>query len=153
MNEEQHSKAKPYVASPLVPLQYYSGFGRRLSALLIDVVIVLPILRYFGLFGAPEGYELGFQLQPLGMMYILLYYIVLEGSPLRASLGKLATSQVVTDEFGEKISIIHTVGRNLAKLLTLMSIMLGFFTILFTKRNQALHDLSSRTCVMTRRET
>ena len=86
-------------------------------------------------------------------MYILLYYIVLEGSPLRASLGKLATSQVVTDEFGEKIGIMHTVGRNLAKLLTLMSIMLGFFTILFTKRNQALHDLSSRTCVMTRRET
>lgn len=130
----------------------FSSFGRRLAALLIDMALILPLLFYFGYAQVPLGYEMGVTFDNFGMILVVLYYAVLEGSPLRASLGKLATSQYVANEYGEKIGFLHAIGRSLAKVLTLVTAMLGFLSILFTRRNQALHDLISRTSVMTKYE-
>jgi uncharacterized RDD family membrane protein YckC len=133
-------------------IPFFSGFARRLLALLVDMTLLLPPLFYLGLANTRSETDTTFQIRPLGLLVILFYYAMLESSPMRASIGKLVTSQFVADEAGERLTFMHAMGRSVAKLITAFSAMLGFLTILFTKRNQALHDLVSRTCVMTRRE-
>ena len=131
-------------------LLIHSGFGTRLAALICDVIIILTVLWLLGLVQVPQGYTVGFQISPLGSILVWVYYAGLESSPLQASLGKYVTSQVVTNKEGKRIGFWQATGRTWAKLLTLMTFMLGFFSILFTYRSQALHDLISGTYVLTK---
>jgi uncharacterized RDD family membrane protein YckC len=66
---------------------------------------------------------------------------LLESSSWQATLGKKALGLVVTTVGGEPISFGRALGRNLAKLLSSLILMIGFLMAGFTAKKQALHDL------------
>src|SRR4029077_16530876 len=71
----------------------------------------------------------------------LLYYALMESSPLQATLGKMALSIKVTEIAGQRISFLRALGRNLAKIISGFILLIGYIMAAFTERKQALHDI------------
>jgi len=79
-----------------------------------------------------------------------LYFTLLEGSPLQASLGKLCTGLGVSRTDGATIGYATSALRNLAKVGSGLMLGIGFFLALFTPRKQTFHDKLSNTAVLIR---
>ncbi|QDU82793.1 RDD family protein [Polystyrenella longa] len=79
-----------------------------------------------------------------------VYYAFLERSRRQGTWAKSMNNLQVTDLHGNRIGLLRATVRHGARLVTLLTCLLGYLTILFTKRNQALHDLLSGTMVVDR---
>ena len=142
----------------------YAGFWRRFGAYIVDsivlavaLVIVFVVLYLIGVpivdtaaYTAETGdmsasASADFQLTPIAGIILLLvsvlYFPVLESSSLQASIGKLALGIKVTDLQGNRISFLRALGRNLAKIISVIILYIGFIMAGFTARKQALHDM------------
>lgn len=141
----------------------YGGFFRRLLAYFIDVfVLFVPMAAFvlvtgvrpeeggmdFGLAETPPGYVTMHGAQFLGVVFVWLYFAVLESSSLQATPGKLALGLRVTDENGDRISFLRATGRHFAKALSALILSIGFIMIAFTRRKQGLHDILARCLVV-----
>lgn len=82
-----------------------------------------------------------------GPVLSLLYLVMMDCSRWRASLGKQGMSSEVCYPNGEPVTLSTCVVRTIARFLTLFTGGLGFLTILFSKQNQALHDMIAGTVV------
>ncbi|MCA9042540.1 MAG: RDD family protein [Planctomycetaceae bacterium] len=76
-----------------------------------------------------------------------VYYAFQERSPLRSTFVKKLNGLIVTDLKGNRIGIIRATVRHVARLITMLTFLTGYLTILFTKRQQTIHDLISGTVV------
>jgi uncharacterized RDD family membrane protein YckC len=76
-----------------------------------------------------------------------LYFAIMESSGWQATLGKQALNLVVTGESGERIGFGRATGRYFAKILSLLTFLVGFFMVGWTQRKQGLHDLIAGTLV------
>lgn len=131
----------------------YAGFWLRVIAYLIDGVLVdlatLALaggISVMGVGAAEGGHEmllvaLGGYGGVLGFLLGLLYWSLLEASPTQATLGKMAVGIQVTDLAGRRVSVVRSLVRNLAKLLSALLLGFGFLMVAFTPRKQGLHDL------------
>jgi len=152
----------------------YAGFGHRLGAFLIDVVIlwivqfiiVTPVLGLLGLGMAKEIENLqpGDEAAAMGMVgtimaaagliwlvttaFLILYYAVMESSKLQATVGKLAVGIKVTDLNGERVGFGKALGRSFSRIISYMVFFIGFLIAAFTEKKQALHDLIAGTIVL-----
>ncbi|QDU82794.1 RDD family protein [Polystyrenella longa] len=77
-----------------------------------------------------------------------IYFAFLERSPLQGTLFKRLNNFQVTDLHGNRVGIIRATVRHIARILTFFTFMLGYLTITYTRRNQALHDWISGTVVV-----
>jgi len=77
----------------------------------------------------------------LGILIPWLYYALMESSSLQATLGKLAVGSIVTDQDGDRITFLRATGRHFGKIISKMTLMIGFLVTGFTERKQALHDM------------
>jgi uncharacterized RDD family membrane protein YckC len=148
----------------------YAHAWQRLVAYLIDLLVYLPVycLLGFGMivgailsgveidltnpsFTEPPPIPLGIEIASRIAEFLLwwLYHAALEASPLRGSVGKRVMGLRVTDEAGRPLGFVHALGRNVAKVLSLMTLLIGFVMIAFTDRKQGLHDMVAR-CVVLR---
>ena len=84
----------------------------------------------------------------LGILIKWLYFILLESSPLKATLGKLIMGLVVCDRNGQRISMGMANKRYWAKLLSTMTLYIGFMLSGWTKKKRALHDMIAGTLIM-----
>lgn len=82
------------------------------------------------------------------IILLILYYSLMESSKYMGTLGKLALGIKVTDENGEKLSFLRSLGRNAAKILSAFTLMIGFLMAGWTQKKQGLHDIISR-CLIT----
>jgi uncharacterized RDD family membrane protein YckC len=160
-------------ASSLKTSVRYAGFWWRVLASLIDTAVLFGV--YFALFGAvrvlaPESMyagpltlngkvdviDLALTLVPLMNLAMICsaigwaYFVVLESSPLRGTLGKAALGLYVADTFGDPISFYRAFARNALKLLSSLVLCLGWIMPAFTPRKQALHDVLAGTLVLRR---
>ena len=71
---------------------------------------------------------------------LFVYWILMEGSRYQASLGKLALGLKVVDNQGNRLSMIHALGRNALKFLSALPLLIGFMMAGWTRKKQALHD-------------
>jgi uncharacterized RDD family membrane protein YckC len=154
----------PYALSARVG---YAGFWLRVVALFIDGIIidvVLGVPFFFLLAGSgilsvirsggpPEDY-LG---QFFGVFAVLeigcfaaawLYSALFESSSWQATPGKRALGLYVTDMAGQRISFGRASGRFFAKMISGLTMMIGYLMAGFTERKQALHDLIAGTLVL-----
>lgn len=119
----------------------YAGFWKRLAAVIVDYIII--ILVYVIVIVVTAGYtgEVGSQYDVFYVIFVWLYFALLESSEARATLGKRALNLNVTDLDGDRISFLRATGRHFGKLLSALIFMIGFIMAGFTHKKQALHDI------------
>ncbi|XHR30293.1 MAG: protein kinase [Chthoniobacteraceae bacterium] len=83
----------------------------------------------------------------LTFVVLFLYWVIMESSRLQASAGKWALGIRVTDAAGGRLSVARALGRNAAKILSLMTLGIGFLMAGWTRRKQALHDMIAECCL------
>ncbi len=84
-------------------------------------------------------------------LFDLLYRTILEGTGARGTLGKLALGIEVVDRDGRTLSLLHSLGRNLARWLSGLTLGIGFLMVALTADKQGLHDLIASTYVRVKR--
>jgi uncharacterized RDD family membrane protein YckC len=141
----------------------YAGFWKRFAAYLIDgfilccvsVVFLIPLVLVIGIGSAADHLDeessLGF-LAILLSMYLLvvtslfviqwLYFALME-STRGATLGKMALGVIVTDMDGNRPSFGRASGRYFAKIISGLTLGLGYVIAGFSQQKQALHDMIS----------
>ena len=139
------------------PVLQYAGFWRRFVAMLIDsfiltliqigVVIVLVV-------SAEEIVnQFGGLIDVLWLILFWLYVAGMESSSKQATLGKMALGLQVTDIEGNRTSFLRATGRNMAKILSVMTLMIGYLMAAFTEKKQGLHDIVADCLVIKRKES
>lgn len=148
----------------------YAGFWRRFAALLIDCVVLVvcsvPIGLIIGIIiglisinlaKTPEELE---QIKPIasalgntvGATGQWLYFSLMESSNKQATLGKMAMGIYVTDLNGNRISFGKATGRHLGKVISALTLGIGYLMAGFTDKKQALHDKIAG-CLVVRKAT
>lgn len=137
-----------------VLLQYFAGFDQRLTAAAIDLflvalVCVVPVFFAVLLAGA-NVLPVLLTFAPLVIIPLtnLVYHIVMESSVKQGTYGKQLLKIKVCDMQGERITPAHAVGRNLAKILSVATLGVGYLFSFFNKKQQCLHDMVAGTLVV-----
>jgi len=142
----------------------YAGFWRRLAAYIIDSIVALIAAYTVALAGAlliglPGGERFEGPALTIAVTWIIasylivpwLYWVLMESSSVQATLGKKALGIVVTDIEGRRVTFIRGTVRYWAKVLSLLTLLIGFILAAFTPRKQALHDIISGCLVVVKR--
>lgn len=79
-----------------------------------------------------------------------LYFSIMESSPAKATLGKLALGIRVTDIRGNRISFMKATGRYFGKIISSFILCIGYLMAGFTEKKQALHDIMAG-CIVVRK--
>lgn len=163
----------PQAAIPAANLNYYNpvlpgsavayaGFWLRFVANLIDLLLLWIVQVMFrevfraasmGPFFPPNRapwsmMTLGLSGGLLGFFVQWLYFSLMESSPHRATLGKMAMGIVATDLNGNTLTFGRATGRYFAKYLSGLILYIGYMMAGFTDRKQALHDMVAGTLVV-----
>lgn len=80
----------------------------------------------------------------LGILLVIVpwfYFAYLESSRNQATLGKLALRIAVTDLQGNRITFARATLRFFAKIVSVVTLFIGFIIIAFTRYKQGLHDM------------
>ena len=136
----------------------YGGFWLRYAAAAIDGVIISAIswafaamaLMVSGETRAPFPLWLTLLVLVLYLVGGWIYFALMESSEIQATLGKLAVGLIVTDLAGERITFSHATGRYFGKVISALTVGVGYFMAAFTDRKQALHDLMTGCHVLLR---
>ncbi|HEY5824758.1 MAG TPA: RDD family protein [Cyclobacteriaceae bacterium] len=157
----------------------YAGFGLRLVAIIIDWIIIgvlqsfviVPILvaMGFSMFAGASTMDTGDPEATAGMIaaimamagtfWILamciqvLYFSFMESSNLQGTVGKLALGIIVTDMNGAKLDFGKAFIRNLCRIISNMTLFIGYIIAGFTEKRQALHDIIAGTLVIKKNPT
>ena len=113
----------------------YAGFWWRVLAGLIDNIILAIISVALSFMGLPF----------IGFFIYWLYFVILQSSEKRSTLGMRVCDIKIHDEHFNKLGFWRLTGRYFATGLSGIILLIGFFMIAFTKRKQGLHDLVART--------
>jgi uncharacterized RDD family membrane protein YckC len=168
------SPATPSVEASAIS---YAGFWRRFWAAMIDGLIlsafsaVIILLFVVGLLGIGSTGVASFDNPDttrtadgaIVLMWFLctaifvaggwLYYAFMESSKNQGTLGKMALGLRVTDLDGKRISFARATGRYFAKILSNMTLWIGYIMAGFTSKKQALHDFVAGTLVLSKQST
>ena len=126
----------------------YAGIWRRFAAYAIDYVIVLLGTAVLGAVATIAGFgDDAARLSLAALIGYFLYCTLLESSAWQATLGKRALGLRVTNARGERIGLARAAARFVAKVLSVLTLCVGYLLVLVTPRRQALHDLIAGTLV------
>ena len=131
----------------------FAGFWRRLLAYLIDGVLlgavgfIVSLIALFSQSSA-DWFEQAVNAGRITAAIAWAYFAVLESSPARGTLGKLALNLYVSDVRGDPISFWRASFRYLFKYLSWLVFGIGWLMPAFTPRKQALHDMLAGTLVL-----
>lgn len=149
----------------------YAGFWWRFIANLLDGAILGTIqfilfLPFIGsvIYTAIKASDGGFSdAQALGMAGAIvgtiflfamlsiaaswLYFALMESSKYQGTIGKIVLGITVTDENGNRITFGRATGRYFAKIISGMTLWIGYIMAGFTDKKQALHDIIANTLV------
>lgn len=131
----------------------YAGFWLRFAAYLIDIAllfIVEVVLAIGVLVMAPHDVRALANVLPVSSAIAWAYFALFESSPLRATVGKYALGLYVSDVRGDPIGFGRATARYWLKLLSNLTLLVGWIMAGFTPRKQALHDILAGTLVLRR---
>lgn len=134
-------------------LQYYGSFDLRLLASALDlffVAAVCAIIAFIVVLFVDD--KLIRMLTALSLLVVIpiinvIYHIIMEGSSRQGTYGKQLLHLRVCDMQGNPITIAHAAGRNLAKILSVLTLFIGYLYSFFNKQQQCLHDVIAGTLV------
>lgn len=134
--------------------QYFATLDTRLLSTAIDYFIafcayaVLAAIYLGGTVDARESIPAliaGLVLVPI---IKFIFAVSMEGSKKQASVGKILLGIKVTDEQGEAIGYRKALLRNVAKVVGVLTLGIGFFSGFFNRKQQCLHDKIAGTLVI-----
>lgn len=79
-----------------------------------------------------------------------LYYALMESSKYGGTIGKIAVSIKVVDIEGNRISFGRATGRYFSRIITNMTLLIGYILAGVTEKKQALHDMIA-SCLVIRK--
>lgn len=133
----------------------YASFWYRLLAFAIDRVILSAFGYALGfilgfLYVSASGGTNGVQWLGNGLTILItwLYYASFESSKYQATFGKRIVGIRVTNMEGNRISFGNATARHFAKIISWVTIGIGFLMILWTPKKQGLHDTIAHTLVV-----
>lgn len=137
-----------------LPLQYFGSFDQRAIASVIDWLIV-SFGFVFVAIGAviiipDQTIRVIVSVAMVAMIPIakLIYHINMETSEKQGTYGKQLMKIRVTDIYGQRIDVPKAFARNLAKLLSTLTLCAGYLMCFFNKKQQCLHDVIAETLVI-----
>ena len=125
----------------------YAGFWKRFAAAFIDLLITaviggfaVPIVGL--LYAASIGTVVGAEFAGLiaGALVKWIYSSSFESSAKQATLGKMALGIRVTDIHGTRIGFGKATLRHFGKLVSFLTLFIGYIMVAFTEKKQGLHD-------------
>ncbi len=120
----------------------YATFGKRFAAGIIDIFFLSLFLGLITLFT-------GFRISSIATLVLSwLYFSYMESSIKQGTVGKNFLGIKVADERLQRINFGRASLRFLGKLLTVLTLGIGFFMFPRTKQKQALHDKLVKTVVL-----
>jgi len=128
----------------------YADFFTRAGAYIIDGLLIGVINFVIGLvigLVLPESLA-GIIGGVIGLLIGVGYFAYMESSEKQATFGKQALGLIVTDMDGGRISMGTAIIRYLAKILSAIILLIGFFMVFFTEKKQGLHDIIAKTLVI-----
>jgi serine/threonine-protein kinase len=141
----------PAPTPPPQPLIKYAGFSTRMVADIIDKTILMVGSLILDFITLPSGNNADEFWVRFIVTYIIvgfLYCPVMESSNFQGTLGKKLLGIFVTDINGNKLSFEQATKRHSMKLLSYLTIFIGFFMAGWKNQKQALHDQISQTLVL-----
>jgi len=149
-----------YAASMAPPSHFvYAGFWLRVGAILIDGLILSPLavisFALNAMVRAADSTSTELILSLVSLAYSLLllvvrwlYFALQESSGHQATVGKRVVGIYVTNRQGQRITFGRATGRYFAKIISTLTLCIGFMMAGWTERKQALHDLIADTLVV-----
>ncbi|HET7339417.1 MAG TPA: RDD family protein [Candidatus Dormibacteraeota bacterium] len=144
----------PHAAGPAAVLKSdvaYAGFWRRFVAYLIDATFLFGVQSLIALgvlMVTPYDLQSLLNIAPVSAAVAWAYFILMESSPARGTLGKMALNLYVGDAHGDPISFRRAAARNLLKIISWLLLGFGFVAAAFSPKKQAVHDLLAGTLVL-----
>lgn len=137
----------------------YASFWFRTAAILVDGLIIILIflivtllyVLYFLFIGQNNPSLLSNIMQTLFYFIMLILYFPFMESRGGATFGKKIVGIKVLNANGEPVSFLRSLGRNFAKIISSLILMIGFMMAGFTKKKQGLHDIIA-SCVVVKSE-
>jgi uncharacterized RDD family membrane protein YckC len=122
----------------------YAGFWKRAAAIMIDFVLLILVSFVVGVIfivatGSDEGLESASNI--FGLLLYWLYFALMESSEAQATIGKRALGIIVTDKYGKRLTFYRASGRHFGKIVSSITLGVGFIMAGFTKKKQTLHDM------------
>src|SRR5512134_1850187 len=125
----------------------YGGFWIRFLAYLVDSLIVtVGFVGLMLLLGA-----MGLELAGAEIIFLvlgILYWALMHSSKQQATIGKALCGLKVGGPNGERISVGRSLAREAAKIISSLTLLIGFIIAAFTRNKQALHDFVASTSVV-----
>ncbi|MBF0152812.1 MAG: RDD family protein [Magnetococcales bacterium] len=138
----------------------YAGFWVRLSATFYDqLVLIIPsmivggIVGYFYILTTHQASGVETLGNIIGAIIGWLYAAFMESSAKQATLGKMLLKIKVTDLSGNPVSFGKASGRYFGKIVSLLTLCIGFFMAGWTEKKQGLHDKMAGCLVVNRQDT
>jgi uncharacterized RDD family membrane protein YckC len=134
--------------------QYYAGFDLRLLASALDwfiisgVVILLMVICLLIVKDKEAQLIIIIGFVAVIPLVKIIYHIIMESSVKQATIGKLILNIKVCDLQGERLSLAHSAGRNFAKILSVLTLFIGYLFSFFNRKQQCLHDMVAGTLVV-----
>ena len=142
-----------FAKQPVIP-QYFGSFDQRLLASALDWFFAATactfIIFIISVFVTDKVVRIGLAISLLVVIPVvkLIYHVVMESSTKQATYGKQLLHIRVTDMDGYRITLGHALGRNFAKIFSVLSIGVGYLYSFFNKKQQCLHDIIAETLVV-----
>ena len=136
-----------------------AGLIQRFVAAFLDLVVigtvqyVLSLVIFLALAGGAGSVRAAFALSLLAWLVGgAMYYTLMESSSRRGTLGKIAVGIEVTDADGFTLDFSEALWRHLARLVSIMTLGIGFLMAGWGEQGLALHDRMSGTRVVLKEE-
>jgi len=129
----------------------YGEFRIRFVAEIIDAIIINFVGGILSGIGMLSGGGLVSVLVftiLLPLICAILYYAYFESSTKQATLGKMVMKLKVVGKDGERISFANAIGRFFAKILSFVTLCVGYIMIAFDSKKQGFHDKLASTYVV-----
>lgn len=137
----------------------YAGFWKRFAAAFIDLLITAVLGGIAGgisgvLYAVSTGTAVGaeFAGQIAGTLVGWIYFSSFESSAKQATLGKMALGIKVTNIDGNRIGFGTATLRHFGKIVSFLTLFIGYVMVAFTEKKQGLHDKMAGCLVVNKSE-
>lgn len=137
--------------------QYFASFDQRLMASVIDYFFLMigyvVVVLFTYVFIDDKMFKIGTALVLLALVPIakLIYSSLAEASAKKATIGKRLMDITVTDMIGNRVELSVSFARNIAKVLSVLPVFIGYLYCFLNKKQQCLHDVIVGTLVVKQR--